>query len=564
MTRFWKPMAVALLAIIAVAGCNDYGNTFQSPGGAILTFLSPSQLPASTCTQTSSPSCSSFALTLNGAGFVPQTRVQWNGKTCPLSSTSGAASATCITNITLDTNNNVTALTATITAALYAKPGTANVNAINPNSNYGTGTNGLSNSLTFIIDNPSNPAPSVTSVAPACVVIGNALAINVAGANFMNVPASSDPTGTQFSTLIWTLGSSQLQLTPNTATPATITATQITATIPAGSINTAGNATISVYNPPSTPVPSVPGSTGSGGGTSTITPQTTITVEPATGSCPAAANGPAAAAKAAAVAQETPAVSLDGRYVAYTAIEGEHAQIFWRDTCEGAATGCQPHTSLLSVTSDGSPAAGDSHTPSMSSDGRYVAFSSDATNLVENAPTGRQVYLRDTCARADASCKASTILVSTDSGGALGGAESILPSISSSGRFVAFVAVTPSQAPNHPPAEAKSSASAPNSGLRQVFVRDTCLSFRPRQFLPGDRVLLLRDTADSGATCRPKTTRISLEPGDGTGTDASPAGPALSGQATHVALPGAKASTLFTRSIPVDDRVFLAITGDER
>ena len=557
-------MAVTLVAIFAVAGCNDYGNTFQSPGGATLIFLSPSQIPASTCTGTPSQSCPSFTLKINGFGFVPQTKVQWNGKTCPLSSSSGAATAPCVTYITLDSSNNVTELTATVTAALYAKAGTATVNTINPNSNYGTGTNGLSNALTFIIDNPANPAPTVTSVAPACVVTGNSLAITVAGTNFMNLPASSDPTGTQFSTLNWTLGSSQLQLTPNTTNPAMITATQITATIPATSVTTAGNATITVSNPPSTPVPGVPGSTGSGGGTSTITPLTTVTVEPATGSCPAAANGQSASAKAAAVAEETPAVSVDGRYVAYTAIEGEHAQIFLRDTCEGAATGCQPHTSLLSVTSDGRPAAGDNHTPSMSSDGRYVAFSSEATNLIENAPSGRQVYLRDTCARADASCKASTILVSTDSSGALAGTESILPSISSSGRFVAFVAVTPSRAPNHPPAEAKSSTSALNSGLRQVFVRDTCLGFRPPQFLLGFGVRLREDAATGVTTCTPRTTRISLEPGDGTGSDRSPAGPALSGKATHVALPGAKASTLFTRSVPVDDRVFLAITGDER
>src|SRR2546429_6394372 len=33
--------------------------------------------------------------------------------------------------------------------------------------------------------------------------------------------------------------------------------------------------------------------------------------------------------------------------------------------------------------------------PSMSSDGRYIAFSSDSTDLVENAPPGRQIYLRD-------------------------------------------------------------------------------------------------------------------------------------------------------------------------
>ena len=37
----------------------------------------------------------------------------------------------------------------------------------------------------------------------------------------------------------------------------------------------------------------------------------------------------------------------------------------------------------------------------MTADGRYIAFSSAATNLIANAPLGRQVYLRDTCAGAD-------------------------------------------------------------------------------------------------------------------------------------------------------------------
>src|SRR3989449_11458052 len=81
----------------------------------------------------------------------------------------------------------------------------------------------------------------------------------------------------------------------------------------------------------------------------------------------------------------------------------------------------------------------------MNSDGRSVAFSSAATNLVENAPPGRQVYLLDTCAGAVDSCKPSTHLISTDANGALVGTESILPSVSSSGRFVAFLAITPSR-----------------------------------------------------------------------------------------------------------------------
>jgi Tol biopolymer transport system component len=241
-------------------------------------------------------------------------------------------------------------------------------------------------------------------------------------------------------------------------------------------------------------------------------------------------------------AEETPAVSLDGRYVAYTALQDEHAQVFMRDTCEGAPAGCQPRTSLLSVSADGSAANEDSHAASMSSDGRYVAFSSSATNLVENAPTGRQVYLRDTCAGAADSCKPSTLLISMDSNGALVGTESIFPSVSSSGRFVAFLAVTPSQPANKFAAQTKTPASSNNSGYRQVFIRDTCLG---------------------AANCTPKTTRISFQPGDGTGSDSNTAGPALSGTGGQIALAGGNAATLFSRSIAVDDRVFLAITKEQ-
>jgi hypothetical protein len=560
MKRFLTAMAVATFAILVVAGCNDYGNTFQSPGGALLSFLSPSQTPASTCASTSAQTCQGFTLTLNGTGFVAQTLVQWNNRTCPSSSSGGAATAACTTTVTLDVNNNVTAVTANISASLIAKPGTARVNTINPSSNYGAGTNGLSNPLVLIINNPPNPVPTVTSVSPTCATVGSSLSLTVTGTNFLNIAPPANTTPTQFSTLNWTFGGSQLQLTPYTMVAATVTSTQITATIPAANIGAAGTATVTVYNPPSPQVPNVPGSTGSGGGTST--PPVTLTVQ--TSPCLVAAKAQANSASTGSIAKETPAVSLDGRYVAYTAVSEQHAQIFLRDTCEGAAAGCQPQTSLLSAASDGSAAAGDSHTPSMSSDGRYVAFSSDAANLVENAPPGRQIYLRDTCVGADSSCKASTILVSTDSGGALVGAESILPSISSSGRFVAFLAVTPSQTPSHPSAEAKSSVGVPNSGLRQIFVRDTCLGFRPRSSLVGPAVRLLQLGPDGGTSCTPKSMRISMQPGDESGTDAPTAGPALSGEAKHVAMAGAKTSTLFTRSVPVDDSVFLAITGDQR
>jgi hypothetical protein len=124
------------------------------------------------------------------------------------------------------------------------------------------------------------------------------------------------------------------------------------------------------------------------------------------------------------------------------------------------------------------------------------------------------------------------------------GTESLLPSVSASGRFVAFLAVTQSQASDATNATAKSATSAINSGYRQVFVRDTCLG---------------------AANCTPKTTRISLQPGDGSDSGTNkPAGPAISGSANHIALAGGGTATLFTRSVAVDDGVFLALTKNQQ
>jgi Tol biopolymer transport system component len=197
---------------------------------------------------------------------------------------------------------------------------------------------------------------------------------------------------------------------------------------------------------------------------------------------------------------------------------------------------------LLSAAPDDSAANDDSNSPSISANGRYVAFSSAATNLVENGPAGHQIYLRDTCSGAEGSCSPSTQVVSVDSNGALTGTESFLPSISASGRFVAFLAVTQSHAPQQPSVN----PGASNSGYRQVFVRDTCLGV---------------------SSCTPKTSRISLQPGDGTSTPANGAakraGPAIGANGKSVALAG-QAATLFTRSVAIDDRVFLAITKSNK
>ena len=512
MKRYWTALAVALVAIFAEAGCNDYGNTFQNNTGAGLAFLSPAQMSAGSV---------DFTLTVNGQGFVLKTVVQWNGKplatTVPVDSTGVA-----IGNI----------VTATVPAALVAKPGVATIITVNPAS--GAGQNGLSNPLAFTINPPPNPLPGLTGISPASAPAGSAaFTLMLNGSGFL---PSTDPSGG--SQVNWNVGGAQRKLTVlSGATSLQIQAT-VTSDLLVNSGSTNLTASVTVFNPPSpAPAGCTTACTGGGGGGSSA--PATFYICPSSG-CPPGT--PASVSAAALVAEETPALSLDGRYVAYTAVQNDHAQVFLRDTCEGAASACQSHTTLLSTAADGTAANDDSRTPSMSADGRYVAFSSAATNLVENAPPGRQIYLLDTCAGAGETCKPSTHLISTDANGALVGTENILPSISASGRFVAFLAVTPSHSASQASAQSKTSGSGTNSGYRQVFIRDTCI----------------------GATnCTPKTTRISLQPGDGTGTAAKPAGPALSSNGNHVAIVGANAATLFTRSVAVDDRVFLAITNQQ-
>ena len=508
MKRSWTALAVILITILAAAGCNDYGNTFQNNTGASVRFLSPSNVSAG------SPD---FTLTVNGANFVAQTFVEWNGKKLD-------------TTVNYDSSNTViVSVSATVPAALVAKPGTATVITQSPFK--GAGNNGLSNPVTFIINPPPNPVPTLTAIAPAtiaaCATSCPDITLDLQGSNFLT---SSDPT--QVSVVRWTAGATQTTL----ATTA-VSATDIKATVPGALYSAPGTASVTVFNPPAPqtiPAGGTPNPSAGGGGTSMAQ---TFTI---TGPAPASAH-----AIAQSVLEETPSVSADGRYIAYSAQQNEHSQILLRDTCEGAAGGCKPQTTLLSVATDGNAANDDSTSPSLSSNGRYVAFSSAATNLVDDAPAGRQIYLRDTCVGADSACSPTTQIVSTDSNGALTGAESLLPSISATGRFVAFIAVSPSHATTEAATKTTGDAAvagSKNSGFRQVFIRDTCVG---------------------ASGCTPKTTRISMQPGDGGSTSAKRAGPAIASAGGHVGLAG-EAATLFTRSVAIDDRVFVAITKSDK
>jgi Tol biopolymer transport system component len=92
----------------------------------------------------------------------------------------------------------------------------------------------------------------------------------------------------------------------------------------------------------------------------------------------------------------SPTMSADGRYVAFTSdaalVSGDTngvADIFVRDLRAGT-------TVRVSVAADGAQAAGASYAPMIGADGRYVVFGSDATNLVPGDTNGAaDVFRRD-------------------------------------------------------------------------------------------------------------------------------------------------------------------------
>jgi Tol biopolymer transport system component len=157
------------------------------------------------------------------------------------------------------------------------------------------------------------------------------------------------------------------------------------------------------------------------------------------------------------------AISSDGSVVAFDSdatnlVAGDAngaTDVFVRDRTAGA-------TSRASVATGGAEANDLSNTPSLSGDGRYVAFWSIATNLAPGAALS-DVYVRDRVA-------GTTTLASVDSAGApsTGGAGNLGVAISGDGRWVAFQAYSTNL------------VSGDTNGVSDVFVRDTVLGFTVR------------------------------------------------------------------------------------
>jgi Tol biopolymer transport system component len=148
-------------------------------------------------------------------------------------------------------------------------------------------------------------------------------------------------------------------------------------------------------------------------------------------------------------------VSEDGRFVAFESdatnlVPGDangDRDVFVRDRLAGT-------TERVSVSSSGGEGNGPSFGPSISSDGRYVSYKSSASNLVTGDANGCQdVFLRDRLA-------GGTELVSVSSRGEQGNLDSWASCLSADGRYVAFTS------------SAANLVAGDTNGCWDVFVRD--------------------------------------------------------------------------------------------
>ncbi len=153
--------------------------------------------------------------------------------------------------------------------------------------------------------------------------------------------------------------------------------------------------------------------------------------------------------------QGSQSISADGRFIAFESLAGNlvngdtnrRQDIFVHDRETG-------NTERVSVASDGTQTGNPSFEPAISADGRFVAFASVATNLVNGDTNGfNDIFVHDRET-------ATTTRVSLASDGSQSNNDSSQPVISADGRFVAFQSI------------ASNLVSGDSNDARDIFLHD--------------------------------------------------------------------------------------------
>lgn len=205
MNTYWRPVpaCVLFLFFFAVSGCGS-GSQSGTGGGS-----QPNPIPSLTSISPSSASAggAGFTLTATGTSFIRSSTITWNGS---------SLTTTFVSSISLQ---------AQVPASDLANAGTAQVAVQNPLPGGGT-----SSAVSFTINVPTNPAPTVSSISPASANAGDgALTMIVMGSQFIST-----------SQVLW--NGTSLSTTYKSST-------SLQAQVPASNLANAGTAQITVENP---------------------------------------------------------------------------------------------------------------------------------------------------------------------------------------------------------------------------------------------------------------------------------------------------------------------------
>lgn len=391
---------LASLGGLSLAGCQDYNPYLgaASTQSSTITYLTPASQAAG---------CPGFTLDVHGIGFNNLSVVDWNNSP---------------RTTDFDSSGE---LLATINASDFATqvPVSIVINTPQPPGQQNLGNN-LSNFVSFTIAPPALPAPQGTG-CPAPPTFPP---------TFIALQPTSGTAGTTLQIagnyFGGTQGASTVTVGGVAATVTSWSGTLLAVTVPTVPLNGASSVTVPVV----VNVNGVPAVVQTGANNSFIVLSSGSSSQMATSS---------AFMK---TASSPSSVVGPQRFLPFvtTAADPSSAQsgvskVFLRDTCQGAPASCSPVTIPVSVGFDGTDPNGASRSPSVSANGRFVAFASDANNLVRGDANGvTDIFVRDTCVGAAAGCVPTTTRVSTGPDGIEPNGASSTPKISLDGRFVAF------------------------------------------------------------------------------------------------------------------------------
>ena len=418
----WGLLIIMAAVVASMANCSSSKSIAPNPS-PIITSIFPDSITAGSAM---------FNIDISGQGFLnkPASVAMWNGS--PRTTTFNVATGH---------------LTITVLAADVTNPSVALISVMNPAPGGGT-----SSGASFTIKPLQNGAPTNISLDPSNANAGTKgpFKLSVNGANFV--------------------AGSIIRWNGTFRQPTSVTATALTTDLTTTDLALAGFASVSVDNP-------LPG----GIIASSVSVDFLINSSKAAAAAfpqlisVSASGGPADGTSAA------PAISADGRFIAFYSTaknlvsQGASGNVFVRETCLGA-TNCTPHTLAVDLAPDGgAPSARATDLIAMSADGRFVAFTSYATNLVPGFPQSMNaggaesdgdwmlnLFVRDMCAGTNVpeGCTPHTELLARGVKGSR--AEIFSPSLSAEGRYAVFIS------------EWSSSGAGKSESEAVVYHRDAC------------------------------------------------------------------------------------------